>query len=413
MSATANVFARRIGGAEPAMVLSTLTDMRSGVAPIGLAEYQARINQACILMHQQGIAAIYLNAGSSLLYFTGTRWYASERLVGALLTAEGELRYIAPVFEIATLSEYQQVKAEVVGWEEDESPYQLLLATLHRLGVAADAKVGLDESSAFFIVDALQQLAPAQRFINAASVTAACRRQKSAAEIAIMQRAMDMTLAVHQAAAQILRPGISTLEVEAFIDEAHRRVGASGSYFCIVLFGEATAYPHGVKDPQVLQEGDMVLIDTGCRLLDYVSDITRSYVFGEPTSRQRAIWQLEKQAQAAAFAAAQPGVPCGAVDDAARAVLGAAGLGPDYKLPGLPHRTGHGIGLDIHEWPYLVRGNHTPLAEGMCFSNEPMICIPGEFGVRLEDHFYMTANGPRWFTEPAIDITDPFGWKQS
>lgn len=413
MSDTANVFARRIGGAEPAMVLSTLTDMRAGVAPIGLAEYQARILRACTLMRQQGIAAIYLNAGSSLLYFTGTRWYASERLVGALLTAEGELRYIAPVFEIATLSEYQQIKAEVVGWEEDESPYQLLLLTLQQLGVAAEAKVGLDESTAFFIVDALQQLAPAQRFVNAAAVTAECRRQKSAAEIAIMQRAMDMTLVVHQAVAQILRPGISTLEVEAFIDEAHRRVGASGSYFCIVLFGEATAYPHGVKDPQRLEDGDMVLIDTGCRLLDYVSDITRSYVFGTPTARQREIWQLEKQAQAAAFAAAQSGVACGAVDDAARAVLSAAGLGPDYRLPGLPHRTGHGIGLDIHEWPYLVRGNKTPLAEGMCFSNEPMICIPGEFGVRLEDHFYMTTTGPRWFTEPATDISDPFGWFQS
>lgn len=413
MSLSVNNQVRRIGGAEPAAILASLSDMRAGVAAIGLAEYQARIDQACTLMRQQDVAALYLNAGSSLLYFTGTRWYASERLVGAVLTANGVLQYIAPVFEIGTLSEYQQIKADVAGWEEDESPYQLLLDTLKTLGVPADARVALDESTAFFIVDALQQLAPAQRFINGALITAACRRQKSAAEIAIMQRAMDMTLAVHQAAAQILRPGISTLEVEAFINEAHRRVGASGSYFCIVLFGEATAYPHGVKDPQVLQDGDMVLIDTGCRLLDYVSDITRSYVFGEPTARQSAIWQLEKQAQAAAFAAAKPGVPCGAVDDAARAVLSAAGLGPDYRLPGLPHRTGHGIGLDIHEWPYLVRGNSLPLAEGMCFSNEPMICIPGEFGVRLEDHFYITATGPRWFTEPAVAITDPFGWQQA
>ena len=403
---------RQIGGADKEQVLSGLTDMRAGVSPIALPEYQARMQRACVLMREQNIAAVYLNAGSSLLYFTGTSWYASERLVGAILTADGVLKYIAPVFEIGTLSEYQQIKAEVVGWEEDENPYQLLLVTLAGLGVAADARVGLDESCAFFIVDALQQLAPTMQFINASVVTAACRRQKSAAEIAIMQRAMDMTLAVHQAVAQILTPGISTLEVEAFIDEAHRRVGASGSYFCIVLFGEATAYPHGVKDPQYLQHGDMVLIDTGCRLHHYVSDITRSYVFGEPTERQRAIWNLEKQAQAAAFAAAKPGVPCGAVDDAARTVLTAAGLGPDYRLPGLPHRTGHGIGLDIHEWPYLVRGNTLPLAEGMCFSNEPMICIPGEFGVRLEDHFYMTEDGPRWFTQPAHSITDPFGWQQ-
>ena len=408
---SATVPQRRIGGADPQQILAALQDMREGVAPIALAEYQARLERACQLMRQQNIAAMYLNAGSSLLYFTGTAWYASERLVGAVLTADGILQYIAPVFEIGTLSEYQQIKAEVVGWQEDESPYQLLLDTLRKLGVAADARVGLDESCAFFIVDALQQLAPAQQFINAAAVTAACRRQKSPAEIAIMQRAMDMTLAVHQAAAQILQPGISTLEVEAFIHEAHRRVGASGSYFCIVLFGEATAYPHGVKDPQYLQQGDMVLIDTGCRLHHYVSDITRSYVFGEPTERQTAIWQLEKQAQAAAFAAAQPGVACGAVDDAARAVLTAAGLGPDYRLPGLPHRTGHGIGLDIHEWPYLVRGNTLPLAEGMCFSNEPVICIPGAVGVRLEDHFYMTAAGPRWFTAPAHSITEPFAWQ--
>ncbi len=405
---------KQIGGATREAALATLSDMTAGVAPIGLAEYQARLERACQLMREQDVAALYLNAGSSLLYFTGTAWYASERLVGALLTADGTLRYLAPVFEIGTLGEYQQIKAPVLGWQEDESPYQLLLDTLQALGVAPDARVGLDESTAFFIVDALTQLAPRQRFINGACITAPCRRQKSAAELAIMQRAMDMTLAVHQAAAQMLYPGISTLEVEAFIDEAHRKVGASsGSYFCIVLFGEATAYPHGVKDPQRLQSGDMVLIDTGCRLHHYVSDITRSYVFGTPTERQRAIWQLEKQAQAAAFAAAQPGVPCGAVDDAARTVIAAAGLGPDYQLPGLPHRTGHGIGLDIHEWPYLVRGNPLPLARGMCFSNEPMICLPGEFGVRLEDHFYMTDEGPRWFTEPAVDICDPFGWQLS
>jgi Xaa-Pro dipeptidase len=218
-----------------------------------------------------------------------------------------------------------------------------------------------------------------------------------------------MTLEVHKAAAQILRPGISTAEVTAFIDRAHRAVGApAGSYFCIVLFGEDTAYPHGVANPKVLEDGDMVLIDTGCQLEGYNSDITRSYVFGDPTERQREIWNLEKTAQAAAFAAARPGASCGSVDDAARKILEAAGLGPDYALPGLPHRTGHGIGLDIHEWPYLVRGNDTPLATGMCFSNEPMICIPGEFGIRHEDHFYMTDDGPQWFTEPAHSVDDPF-----
>jgi Xaa-Pro dipeptidase len=224
-----------------------------------------------------------------------------------------------------------------------------------------------------------------------------------------MQRAKDMTLEVHKAAASMLREGIVTTEVDAFIHEAHKKVGSSGSYFCIVLFGPASAFPHGVKEPQTLKNGDMVLIDTGCQVHGYISDITRTYVFGEPSEHQRAVWNAEKAAQAAAFAAAQPGVPCREVDIAARRSLVASGFGPDYDLPGLPHRTGHGIGLDIHEWPYLVGSDTTPLAEGMCFSNEPMICVPGEFGIRLEDHFYMTATGPKWFTQPSHSIEDPFG----
>jgi Xaa-Pro dipeptidase len=242
------------------------------------------------------------------------------------------------------------------------------------------------------------------------SITAPCRSIKSPAEIALMQRAKDITLEVHKAAARILSPGITTAEVIDFIDRAHRALGADGgSTFCIVLFGEATAYPHGVRHPPPLVEGDMVLIDTGCTIEGYNSDITRCYVYGEPSARQREIWDLEKAAQLAAFAAAELGRPCEAVDAAARAVIEAAGFGPGYALPGLPHRTGHGIGLDVHEWSYLVQGDTTPLAPGMCFSNEPMICIYGEFGVRLEDHFHMTEAGPRWFTQPAPSIDDPFG----
>jgi Xaa-Pro dipeptidase len=219
-----------------------------------------------------------------------------------------------------------------------------------------------------------------------------------------------MTLEVHKSAAAILREGISTAEVTDFIDRAHRAVGApKGSYFCIVLFGEDTAYPHGVKSPKNLAQNDMVLIDTGCQLEGYNSDITRSYVFGEPNARQRDVWATEKAAQAAGFNAAQLGEPCALVDGMARAHLVEKGFGPAYEVPGLPHRTGHGIGLDIHEWPYLVASDKTPLEVGMCFSNEPMICIPGEFGIRLEDHFYMTEAGPKWFTQPSLSIDDPFG----
>lgn len=257
--------------------------------------------------------------------------------------------------------------------------------------------------------DGLRQLTDGYHFVDAGAITTACRQHKSAAEIALMQRAKDMTLEVHKAAASILHEGISTTEVAEFIRQAHRKVGAPGSIFCIVLFGPASAFPHGVKHAQHLKDGDMVLIDTGCQVHSYLSDITRSYVFGTPSARQREFWDKEKAAQQAAFEAATLGAPCSSVDAAARRSLEAAGLGPGYKLPGLSHRTGHGIGLDIHEGPYLVGGDDTPLAEGMCFSNEPMICVPGEFGIRLEDHFYMTADGPRWFTQPSHSVDDPFG----
>ncbi|WP_337879288.1 Xaa-Pro peptidase family protein [Rheinheimera sp.] len=398
-----------IGGVSQTDALARLRGMTQGVAPIGVAEYQQRLSKACQLMQQQGIDLLYLNAGTNLSYFTGTDWYASERLVGALLSATGQLVYISPVFEVPTLEGYQQVKAAIAGWHEHANPYQLLVQQARALTGLQQPVLALDDSSSFFIFEGLRQQVPDWQILSGEAVTQGCRAQKSAAELAIMQRAMAMTLEVQKAAASILRPGISTAEVEAFIDKAHQAVGASGSYFCIVLFGADSAYPHGVKTPKNLEQGDMVLIDTGCRLLGYVSDITRSYVFGEPSAEQRRIWAIEKEAQAAAFAAAQLGAPCEQPDYAAREVLMAHGLGPDYQLPGLPHRTGHGIGRDIHEGPYLVRGEQTLLAEGMCFSNEPMICLPGHFGVRLEDHFYMTAQGPRWFTEPAHSIEQPFG----
>ncbi|NRR32265.1 aminopeptidase P family protein [Oxalobacteraceae bacterium] len=404
-----------IGGSTFEQALATLSDMTAGAVPITKAEYQKRIDKAQTFMRAQGIAAIYINAGSNLTYFTGTKWYASERMVGAILPANGALEYIAPAFEESTLLDFMVIEGRVNGWHEHENPYRLFVEVLGRMGIGANTarppRVGICESAAFFIADGIRAQAAGFALENARSVTAFCRARKSAAEIALMQRAKDMTMAVHIATASILREGITTVEVEEFIARAHRKVGAPGSYFCIVLFGEATAYPHGVSYVQTLKRGDMVLIDTGCKVNNYISDITRSYVFGEATERQRTVWNSEKAAQAAAFAAAQLGVPCEEVDRAARRSLEADGYGPGYKLPGLPHRTGHGIGLDIHEWPYLVGGDSTPLAVGMCFSNEPMICIPGEFGIRHEDHFYMSETGPRWFTQPAHSIDDPFGLK--
>lgn len=398
-----------IGGKTMDEALAGLSDMTGGIEGIGVDEHAARIAKAQSFMRERGIAAVYLNAGTNLAYFTGMRWYPSERMVGAILPAEGGVEYIAPAFEEGTLHGFMKIKGPVNTWHEHENPYALFSAVLRRMGIAPGSRIGIDESTPFFIFDGIRQQDTGYVLENAKPVTAHCRMRKSAAEIALMQRAKDMTMEVHKAAASILREGITTAEVTQFIDRAHRKVGASGSYFCIVLFGEASAYPHGVSYEQTLKKGDVVLIDTGCKFKDYISDITRSYVFGEPTARQREVWNAEKAAQQAAFEAARIGVPCGDVDRAARASLEAAGFGPGYALPGLPHRTGHGIGMDIHEWPYLVGSDTTPLDVGMCFSNEPMICVAGEFGIRHEDHFYMTADGPRWFTTPAHSIDAPFG----
>jgi Xaa-Pro dipeptidase len=402
-----------IGGKSMEEALAGLSDMTGGMVAIGKDEHVQRIARAQAFMQAQGIAAVYLNAGTNMTYFTGTKWYASERMVGAILPASGALEYIAPAFEESTVKDFMLVEGPVNCWEEHESPYQLFVDVLGRMGIAPDQttppRIGICESAAFFIADGIRPLATGYALENAGRVSAYCRSRKSPAEIALMQRVKDMTLEVHKATASMLVEGITTVEVADFIARAHRKVGAPGSYFCIVLFGEATAYPHGVSYVQTLKQGDVVLIDTGCQVKGYISDITRTYVFGEITERQRFVWNAEKTAQLAAFAAAQLGVPCRDVDAAARASLESHGFGPGYKLPGLPHRTGHGIGMDIHEWPYLVGSDSTPLEVGMCFSNEPMICIPGEFGIRHEDHFYMTESGPKWFTAPAHSIEQPFG----
>lgn len=398
-----------VGGKSELDALAALTDMTAGLSPISLDEYQTRLDRAAYVMRQKGWRAMIAVAGTNMLYFTGTHWHPSERLVAVIVFDDGTMSYICPAFEQSTLEDFMVLKGPVATWEEHENPYECVADVLTDRGLS-EVDIGMDEAAPFFVSDGIRKAMPDCAFADGAAVTAACRMVKSEAEIALMQRAKDMTLAVQRATASILREGITTIEVAAFIDQAHRKVGApKGSYFVIVLFGEATAYPHGVKDPQTLQGGDMVLIDTGCQFHDYISDITRSYVFGEPTDRQRQVWDAEKSAQAAAFEAAQVGACVADVDAAARADLERNGFGPGYKTPGLPHRTGHGIGLDIHEWPYLVGGNIAILVPGMCFSNEPMICVYGEFGVRLEDHFYMTEKGPKWFTEPSLSVDDPFG----
>jgi Xaa-Pro dipeptidase len=402
-----------VGGSTAKIELEKLVNMTSKVQAITAAELKQRIVKAQTIMTENNIEATYINAGTNLYYFTGTRWYASERMVGAIIPQQGEIKYITPFFEVNTLEQYMTIKGEIKGWQEHESPYLLFKQTLAECGINS-GQIAIDESTAFFIANGIKKAAPQFELVDAKCVTAGCRAEKLDTEIALLQQAKNMTIEVHKAVARILHVGMTTQEVTHFIDQAHRKVGASaGSYFCIVLFGEDSSYPHGVKSPKILETNDMVLIDTGCQVEGYNSDITRTYVFGEPNKRQREMWLFEKLAQKAAFDAAKIGVACGDVDVAARAYLASQNLGPDYETPGCPHRTGHGVGLDIHEWPYLVRSDRTPLAKGMCFSNEPMLVLPNEFGVRLEDHFYMTDSGAKWFTEPSYSIDDPFGYQQN
>jgi Xaa-Pro dipeptidase len=399
-----------VGGSTMAEELDRLVSIRDSATPIGAEELRSRIARVQSEMRARGVQALHLDASTSTFYFTGLRLRlrGSERLHGVIIPAEGELVYISPAFEAAKLRTMLVLEGDIRCWQEHESPTELVIDTVRSLGYA-NGTIAVDPATPFFTFDGLRRAGNAFDFINASEVIAPCRMVKSAAEIGLLRQATAATLEVHKAVARILHAGITTTEVEGFVKAAHAKLGMDPVFtFCIVLFGEPTAYPHGVPYPQTLKDGDMVLVDIGAPLHGYQSDITRSYVFGEPTARQREVWNVEKAAELAAFAAAQLGAPCEAVDAAARGVIEAAGFGRDYALPGLPHRTGHGVGLDVHEEPYIVRGDTRVLVPGMCFSDEPTICIYGEFGVRLEDHIYMTETGPAWFTTPAHSCDDPF-----
>lgn len=389
-----------IGGSTAETELARLSPWDDRAPAIAPAEREARMERARELTEKLGADALLVDAGASLRYFTGLPWGQTERLVSMLLAPGRTPIMICPHFEIGTLEADLAVPVEIRSWQEDEDPVALVIDALCEIGAKT---LAIDPELPFHFAERIRAAGTA-RLIDAMPVVKQCRMVKSAAELALMQQAKSMTLMVQHAAARILRPGIRQSEVVRFIDAAHRRLGASGSSFCIVQFGEATAYPHGLPGDRALQEGQLVLVDTGCTVEGYHSDITRTYAFGAVSGDIQDIWAIEKEAQQAAFDAVRPGEPCESVDHAARAVLAKAGLGPDYALPGLPHRTGHGIGLSIHEPAYLVRGDRTLLEPGMCFSNEPMIVVPGRFGVRLEDHMYVADGGARWFTEPQARI---------
>ncbi len=390
---------------QPAAI-AALKPIAPAVPAITDEERKARIEKARRLMTENKIDAIFLEGGSSMFYFTGVRWGLSERPFVAVIPAKGELGWVCPGFEEQRARELVKGKADVRVWQEDESPYKQIAAILKDRGVAT-GRVGVEERLRFFIANSVKKELPAAQFADAEAVTAGCRMIKSPAELALMQRANDITINAYRAAFTTFREGMTQDELRGHIAAAFRAAGGPGGG-ASASFGKYTAFPHGSIEPQKLQEGDIILVDGGCAIDGYQSDITRTTVFGKPTQRQIDIWNLEKRAQAAGFAAARPGVACEAVDAAARKVITDAGFGPDYKVPGLPHRTGHGIGLDGHEWTNFVRGNKTLMAPGMCFSNEPMIAIYGEFGIRLEDCLYITETGARYFTQPSEAIDRPF-----
>lgn len=372
-------------------------------APISPEERTERLTRLRTTIVEKGIGAVLLGSTESLRYYTGLVWHQSERLLGAVVTPTA-LHYIVPGFEQSRVESLPHLPGEIHVWQEEEDS-AALVASL----VGPRDTLALDDALPLFVYHALARRFGADRLIDGAPVIRRQRLRKSQAEIAIIQYAMNLTLEVHKRVHALIKPGIRASEVVRFIDDQHRAAGAEGgSTFCIVSFGEATSLPHGADGDQVCKPGDVVLVDTGCRFDGYHSDLTRTYMLDEPTAEFARIWAIEREAQQAVFDAAHLGAPCESLDAAARAVLVRHGLGPDYTLPGLPHRAGHGLGLEIHEQPYIVRGNRTPLEEGMCFSNEPMIVVPGRFGIRLEDHVHITESGPQWFTPPAKGPTEPF-----
>jgi Xaa-Pro dipeptidase len=376
--------------------------------PISSAERLQRLARARELMQANRIGAVIVEVGPSLEYYTGVQWSRSERLTAAVIPARGDPILVTPFFESPSVSETLAVPAEIRTWNEDEDPLKLIAGFLRERGAAAEP-IGFEETNRFFILDRLQRQLGGLRFVSANPVVRAQRMIKSAHEIALMQAANDLTLVAMRHAGESARAGMTPADFSHAIDAATVAMGGSPE-FALVLIDEASALPHGSHKPQVVKPGSTILFDCGCSLHGYQSDISRTFVFGAaPTPEQRKVWNQVHRGQQIAISAAQVGVPAGAVDDAVRRAYESWGYGPGYKLPGLSHRTGHGIGMEGHEPVYLVHGELTPLAPGMCFSDEPGIYLPGKFGVRLEDCWHLTESGAKFFTQPPPSIDRPFG----
>ncbi len=381
-----------------------LRPLTGGVAAITAAERQARIVKLQALLAREKIDALLVESGSTLDYFTGIQWHRSERTTAALIPAAGRVIVVCPAFEEPSVRETLQVDGDIRVWSEHESPFELIVQALRRPG-APSARLAVEPTLRYFIVDGIRA-AGSFEIVSGDALVRACRLIKSPAELKLMQVANDVTLAALRWTHARVALGMRATELGALVDGATVALGGQPE-FALALLNEASAYPHGSRQVQTVREGSVILMDCGCTVQGYQSDISRSWVFGAASARQRKVWNTVRRGQEIALETARPGVPAGRIDDAVRAYYEGEGWGPGYNLPGLPHRTGHGIGLDGHEAAYLVHGDPTPLEAGMCFSDEPGIYIPGEFGIRLEDCWHMTATGAQTFTPFAKSLDEP------
>jgi Xaa-Pro dipeptidase len=392
-----------------------LKPMTGDAKPITPEERQARLAKVQGLMQEKKLAALLVESGSTLEYFTGIHWWTSERVTAAIIPASGPVIIVTPFFESPSIREMLQVPGEIRPWQEDESPFELIAqsvnaavrGTANGTGKGGDGALAVDANTRFFIVDAVTKASAGRPTVPGSELVRACRMVKSPAELALMQIANNITLAAIRHVHGNIQLGMQTADVSKLLSDATAALGGGGFDFSLCLLNEASAFPHGSKLVQTVREGSVILIDCGCTIHGYQSDISRSWVFGEPTPRQREVWNTVKRGQEITLETAKVGVPVGNIDKAVRAFYESKGWSKNYALPGLSHRTGHGIGMDVHENPYLVRNDVTPLAPGMCFSDEPGLYIPGEFGIRLEDCWHMTEQGPKLFTPLARSIDQP------
>ena len=384
-----------------------LTDITANAKPITVKERRARIEKAQSLMKGQDIAAILIEPGAAMDYFSGIKWWRSERLTALIIPQKGDVAVVTPFFEKPSVLESLAIGDDVRVWQEHESPFDVVAGILKSRGITS-GNIGFESSVRYFVVTGVSRALPNMNIVPAEPVTLGCRMYKTASELALMHKANEITLRAYEFVFNNLELGMSQQDVKSLMNNAQQRLGGSGAW-CLALFNDASAYPHGTNAAQTIKEGSVILLDSGCSVHGYQSDISRTLVFGKASQKVQDVWHTVREGQNVAFAAAKVGEPAGKVDDAVRRYYASKGYSKDYELPGLSHRTGHGIGMEGHESVNFVRGENTPLRKGMCFSNEPGIYIPGEFGVRLEDCLYMTETGPAYFTEPPESLAKPLG----